>query len=498
MKEDQKSLRQIIDFRIEKLQQLRGMGINPYPHKYKPTHKSNYIKNNYSEMESKIVKIAGRIMALRRMGKAAFAQVMDSEGKIQFFIRKDDVGLEMYDLFKLLDIGDYVGIEGYIFTTKTGEISVYTDILTLLSKSIRPLPIVKEKDGKTFDAFDDKEQRYRNRHLDLIVNPDTRETFVNRAKIIKSIRNYLDDRDFLEVETPVLQPIYGGANARPFTTHYNALDQTFYLRIADELYLKRLIVGGFDRVYEISKDFRNEGMDRNHNPEFTMLEFYWAYSDYKDNMDLVENIIRQAGETIGIKKVNWGGMEINLSNPFQRLSFFDLIKDVIGHDLMNASETEIKAVCEKCKIEISGKNNYGQMLDELMSKLVEPELIQPTFITDYPKAISPLAKEHRNRNAKIVERFELFIGGAEFANAFTELNDPVDQRERLEAQAVLKKLGDEEAQPLDENFIQAVEYGMPPTGGGVGIGIDRLTMLLTENRWIKDVILFPAMRTKNP
>tara|TARA_B100000686_G_scaffold144086_1_gene151598 strand:+ start:19742 stop:21235 length:1494 start_codon:yes stop_codon:yes gene_type:complete len=497
MKEDQKSLRQIIDFRIEKLQQLRGMGINPYPHKYKPTHKSNYIKNNYSEMESKIVKIAGRIMALRRMGKAAFAQVMDSEGKIQFFIRKDDVGLEMYDLFKLLDIGDYVGIEGYIFTTKTGEISVYTDILTLLSKSIRPLPIVKEKDGKTFDAFDDKEQRYRNRHLDLIVNPDTRETFVNRAKIIKSIRNYLDDRDFLEVETPVLQPIYGGANARPFTTHYNALDQTFYLRIADELYLKRLIVGGFDRVYEISKDFRNEGMDRNHNPEFTMLEFYWAYSDYKDNMDLVENIIRQAGETIGIKKVNWGGMEINLSNPFQRLSFFDLIKDVIGHDLMNASETEIKAVCEKCKIEISGKNNYGQMLDELMSKLVEPELIQPTFITDYPKAISPLAKEHRNRNAKIVERFELFIGGAEFANAFTELNDPVDQRERLEAQAVLKKLGDEEAQPLDENFIQAVEYGMPPTGG-VGIGIDRLTMLLTENRWIKDVILFPAMRTKNP
>ncbi|MEC9050316.1 MAG: lysine--tRNA ligase, partial [Candidatus Neomarinimicrobiota bacterium] len=404
-------------------------------------------------------------MALRKMGKASFAQIMDSEGKIQFFIRKDDVGEVTYDHFNLLDIGDYVGVEGYVFTTKTGEISVHTNILTLLAKSIRPLPIVKEKDGKTFDAFSDKEQRYRNRHLDLVVNPEVRETFVNRAKIIKSVRNYLDNRGFLEVETPVLQPLYGGANARPFTTRYNALDQTFYLRIADELYLKRLIIGGLDRVYEISKDFRNEGMDRNHNPEFTMLEFYWAYSDYMDNVDLVENMIRQAAESVRVQKANWGGMEIDLSQPFQRRSFFDLIKDATTHDLGNASEDEIRSVCEEYGIEMESNANYGQLLDELMSKLVEPQLIQPTFIIDYPKAISPLAKIHRNGNQHLVERFELFMGGAEFANAFTELNDPIDQRQRLEAQALLKERGDDEAQPVDENFIQAVECGMPPTGG---------------------------------
>ena len=497
MIEDHKSLQQIIDIRIQKLQKLREAGIDPYPHHYKPTHKSESIKGDYADLEGKTVRIAGRIMALRKMGKASFAQIMDSEGKIQFFIRKDDVGEVTYDHFNLLDIGDYVGVEGYVFTTKTGEISVHTDILTLLAKSIRPLPIVKEKDGKTFDSFSDKEQRYRNRHLDLVVNPEVRETFVNRAKIIKSIRNYLDNRGFLEVETPVLQPLYGGANARPFTTRYNALDQTFYLRIADELYLKRLIIGGLDRVYEISKDFRNEGMDRNHNPEFTMLEFYWAYSDYMDNMDLVENMFRQAAESVRVQKANWGGMEIDLSQPFQRRSFFDLIKDVTTHDLGNASEDKIRLVCEEYGIEMESNANYGQLLDELMSKLVEPQLIQPTFIIDYPKAISPLAKIHRNGNQHLVERFELFMGGAEFANAFTELNDPIDQRQRLEAQAVLKERGDDEAQPVDENFIQAVECGMPPTGG-VGIGIDRLTMLLTGNRWIKDVILFPAMRSEDP
>ena len=497
MIEDHKSLQQIIDIRIQKLQKLREAGIDPYPHHYKPTHKSESIKGDYPDLEGKTVRIAGRIMALRKMGKASFAQIMDSEGKIQFFIRKDDVGEVTYDHFNLLDIGDYVGVEGYVFTTKTGEISVHTDILTLLAKSIRPLPIVKEKDGKTFDVYSDKEQRYRNRHIDLVVNPDVRETFVNRAKIIKSIRNYLDNRGFLEVETPVLQPLYGGANARPFSTHYNALDQTFYLRIADELYLKRLIIGGLDRVYEISKDFRNEGMDRNHNPEFTMLEFYWAYSDYMDNMDLVENMFRQAAESVRVQKANWGGMEIDLSQPFQRRSFFDLIKDATTHDLGNASEDKIRLVCEEYGIEMESNANYGQLLDELMSKLVEPQLIQPTFIIDYPKAISPLAKIHRNGDQHLVERFELFMGGAEFANAFTELNDPIDQRQRLEAQAVLKERGDDEAQPVDENFIQAVECGMPPTGG-VGIGIDRLTMLLTGNRWIKDVILFPAMRSEDP
>ena len=497
MTEEHKSLQQIIDFRIEKLQKLREAGINPYPYHYEPTHKSESIKGDYPNLEGKIVRVAGRIMALRKMGKASFAQIMDSEGKIQFFIRKDDVGEETYNHFKLLDIGDYVGVEGYVFTTKTGEISVHTDVFTILAKSIRPLPIVKEKDGKTFDAFSDKEQRYRNRHLDLVVNPEVRETFVNRAKIIKSIRNYLDGRGFLEVETPVLQPLYGGANARPFTTHYHALGQTFYLRIADELYLKRLIIGGMDRVYEISKDFRNEGMDRNHNPEFTMLEFYWAYSDYEDNMDLVEKMFRQAAESVSVQKTNWGGMEIDLSQPFQKRPFFELLKDATTHDLGNASEDEIRSICAEHEIEVENNANYGQMLDELMSKLVEPKLIQPTFIIDYPKAISPLAKAHRNGDPQLVERFELFIGGAEFANAFTELNDPIDQRQRLEAQAALKERGDEEAQPVDENFIQAVECGMPPTGG-VGIGIDRLTMLLTGNRWIKDVILFPAMRSEDP
>jgi len=494
MKEDHKSLQQIIDFRIEKLEKLRSAGIEIYPHHYNPTHKSESIKGDYSDLEGKTVRIAGRIMSLRKMGKASFAQFMDSEGRIQFFIRKDDVGDEAYNHFKLLDIGDYIGVEGYVFTTKTGEISIHVDIFTILAKSIRPLPVVKEKDGKTYDAFSDKEQRYRNRHLDLVVNPEVRDTFVKRAKIIKSIRNYMDDLGFLEVETPVLQPIYGGANARPFKTHYNALNQTFYLRIADELYLKRLIIGGFDRVYEISKDFRNEGIDRNHNPEFTMLEFYWAYSDYKDNLDLVEKMICKAAESVKMLKINWGGMDINLSQPFRRVPFFELLKDATSYDLQNASDSKILSVCKENNIKIENNKNYGQLLDQLMSKLVEPKLIQPTFIIDYPKAISPLAKAHRNGDPNLVERFELFIGGSEFANAFTELNDPLDQRKRLEHQAGLKELGDEEAHPIDENFIQAMECGMPPTGG-VGIGIDRLTMLLTSNRWIKDVILFPAMRT---
>jgi len=496
MSDEQKSLQQIIDFRLEKLNKLRKDGVNPYPIKYEPTHKSESIKSKYDELEGKTVKIAGRVMAIRKMGKASFAQIMDGEGRIQFFIKRDDVGEASYTHFKLLDIGDFVGVEGYVFTTKTGEISIHTDEITILAKSIRPLPVVKEKDGEVFDAFTDKEQRYRNRHLDLILNPEVKDTFVKRAAIIKTIRNFLDDRGFLEVETPVLQPLYGGANARPFTTHHNTLDQTLYLRIADELYLKRLIIGGIDRVYELSKDFRNEGMDRNHNPEFTMLEFYWAYADYEDCMDLVEKMVREAAEKVGALQVDWGGMDIDLSKPFARKSMLELLKEATGHDLGNVTDEEIHAVCKENNIAVDGTWNYGQMLDELMSKLIEPNLIQPTFIIDYPKAISPLAKAHRNGDPNLVERYELFIGGAEFANSFSELNDPVDQRERLEAQAALKEKGDEAAQPVDEQFIQAMECGMPPTGG-VGLGIDRLTMLLTGNRWIKDVILFPAMRPEN-
>ena len=496
MSEQNKSLKQIMDFRVEKLDALREAGINPYPVKFDPSHSSAFIKSNYNEIEGKTVKIAGRIMALRKMGKASFSQIMDSEGRIQFFIRRDDVGDESYSCFKLLDIGDYVGVEGFVFTTKTGEISIHTSALSVLAKSIRPLPVVKEKDGQIFDSFSDKELRYRNRHLDLILNPEVKETFISRAAIIRSIREFLDNKGFLEVETPVLQPLYGGANARPFITHHNSLDQTLYLRIADELYLKRLIIGGFDRVYEIAKDFRNEGIDRNHNPEFTMLEFYWAYADYKDCMELVEDLIRQSAEKIDAININWGGMDIDLSKKFIRKPFFELLSEATGHDIADLDENKLIEICTEKEIGIDDDFNLGQILDELMSELVEPKLIQPTFVIDYPKEISPLAKAHRNGNPNIVERFELFIGGAEFANSFSELNDPIDQRNRLEAQALLRDGGDDEAQPIDENFIQAMECGMPPTGG-VGIGIDRLTMLLTGNRWIKDVILFPILRSEN-
>ena len=496
MSDHQKSLKQIMDFRIEKLESLINNGIDPYPPKFEPTHSSNEITSDYANYESKEVVVSGRIMALRKMGKASFAQLMDSKGRIQIFIRKDDIGDESYSNFKLLDIGDFIGVEGEVFKTKTGEISIKTTSLTILAKSIRPLPVVKEKDGQLFDSFSDKEQRYRNRHLDLILNPEVKETFHKRSMIIRTIRKCLDKRGFLEVETPVLQPIYGGANARPFTTHHNALNQTLFLRIADELYLKRLIIGGIDRVYEIAKDFRNEGMDRNHNPEFTMLEFYWAYSDYEDCMNLVEDLIREAAKRVESLNVEWGDLKIDLSKPFHRRSFLDLLNEAAGYDLKEFDENKLRSICKEKNIDLEDNANLGQILDELMSELVEPKLIEPTFVVDYPKVISPLAKGHRNGDPRIVERFELFIGGAEIANSFSELNDPVDQRKRLEEQASLKDLGDEEAQPIDEDFIQAMECGMPPTGG-VGIGIDRLIMLLTGNRWIKDVILFPTLRSQS-
>ena len=333
MSQNKKSLDQIINFRLEKLEKLRGMGIDPYPHKYFPTHFSSDIIKNFSQLNKKNVNVAGRIMSIRKMGKASFFHIQDSKGKIQIFIKQDEIGDEFYNHFKLLDIGDYVGIIGYVFKTKMDEVSIHASELVILCKSIRPLPIVKEKDEKTFDAFLDKEQRYRNRHLDLIVNPSIKEIFFKRAKIIQGLRNYLDNLSFLEVETPVLQPIYGGANARPFKTHHNALDQQFYLRIADELYLKRLVIGGIDRVYEIAKDYRNEGMDKNHNPEFTMLEFYWAYADYEDNMDLVEDMIRSIAKSINALKINWGEMKIDLSKPFQRKPIFELLKEATGEDL---------------------------------------------------------------------------------------------------------------------------------------------------------------------
>ena len=495
MPQNQKSLNQIISYRLEKLEELKKMGIDPYPHKYSPTHFSSEIIIDFSNLNKQDVDVAGRIMSIRKMGKASFFDIQDSLGKIQIFIKKDEIGDKYYNHFNLLDIGDYVGVFGYVFKTKMDEISISAKKLTVLCKSIRPLPVVKEKDDQTFDAFIDKEQRYRNRHLDLIVNPSIKETFFKRAKIIQGLRKYLDDLSFLEVETPVLQPIYGGANARPFTTHHNALDQKFYLRIADELYLKRLVIGGIDRVYEIAKDFRNEGMDRNHNPEFTMLEFYWAYADYEDNLDLVEDMIRSIAKSIDALEINWGEMKIDLSKSFKRKPIFDLLNEATGEDLQNIGIDELKKICKANNIETEKSANYGQLLDSLMGNLVEPNLIQPTFVTDYPKEISPLAKKHRNNNPNLVERFELFIGGAEFANAFSELNDPIDQRQRFNSQAKLAKEGDDEAHPVDENFLQAVESGMPPTAG-VGIGVDRLVMLLTENASIKDVILFPALRNE--
>tara|TARA_Y100001958_G_C21243153_1_gene571798 strand:+ start:2797 stop:4287 length:1491 start_codon:yes stop_codon:yes gene_type:complete len=496
MSDEQKSLNQLIQVRKEKLEKIIAKGIDPYPSMFNPTHSSKEVLSKFNELENKSVIIAGRILSIRKMGKASFFHIQDSLGKIQIFIKKDDIGEDGYENFMLMDIGDFVGVEGPVFKTKVGEVSIKTASLTILCKAIRPLPIVKEKEDEVYDAFNSKEQRYRNRHLDLIVNAEVRDTFVKRSKIIKEIRSYLDKMDFLEVETPVLQPIYGGANARPFTTHHNALDQRFYLRIADELYLKRLVIGGIERVYEIAKDFRNEGMDRNHNPEFTMLEFYWAYADYVDNMNLVEDMIRKVSKKTDSDLITYDNEEIDLSKPFKRVSFFDLLNENLGEDISQMNSQSLKELCSKKGINTEANSNYGQFLDQLMSEFVEPKLIQPTFVTDYPTAISPLAKKHRNGNEKLVERFELFIAGSEFANAFSELNDPIDQRERFESQQKLALDGDEEAHPVDENFLQAMESGMPPTGG-VGIGIDRLVMLLTGNRSIKDVILFPAMKNES-
>lgn len=490
---EKRSLQDLIRFRKQKLEGLREGGVDPYPHTYKPTHSSAAVQAGFGELEDQDVVVAGRIMSLRVMGQAAFFHLQDQAGRIQIYLRRDEVGPEAYTRFKLLDIGDLVGVSGFVFKTRSGEISIHTRELTVLAKSLRPIPVVKEKEGTVYDAFTDKEHRYRNRHLDLIVNPRVREVFVKRARIVAEVRRYLDEHGFLEVETPVLQPLYGGANARPFQTRHHSLDETLYLRIADELYLKRLIIGGFDKVYELSKNFRNEGMDRNHNPEFTALEFYQAYADYLDMMDLVEDLLRSLAARLDSTRLSWDGREIDLGPPFQRRPLLELLQEATGEDLEKASDANLEELCKQHQLALPEGAHYGHMIDTLMKNLVEPQLISPTFVFDYPKAVSPLAKLHRNGNPNLVERFELFIGGVEFANAFTELNDPQDQRQRLEAQAALRAAGDEEAQPVDEDFISALESGMPPTGG-VGIGIDRLIMLFTGQRWIKDVILFPALR----
>jgi lysyl-tRNA synthetase, class II len=494
--EKHSTLNDILNLRKEKITQLREMDIDPYPHKFDVSHKSKEIIENFDILENKTVSIAGRIMSVRVMGKASFAHIMDGKGRIQIYLSQKDIGEKFYAAFKLLDIGDFVGVKGVVMKTRTGEVTVKGDSMALLCKNIRPLPIVKEKDGVLHDAFSDKELRYRKRYLDLIVNPEVRKVFIYRAKIMRWTREFFDSRGYLEVETPVLQPLYGGASARPFVTRYNALGTDFYLRIADELYLKRLIVGGFEKVYEIAKNFRNEGMDRTHNPEFTMIEFYEAYVDYEYMMDLVESYIRMIAEKSGKMKMNFQGESLDFLRPFARKTMFELFEEYLGRDIREYDTKQLIVLCKERGLDCDTSWNYGQLMDELFSEVVEPHLINPTFVTDYPKAVSPLAKEKRSGDKRLVERFELYIGGYEYANAFSELNDPLDQRERLENQAKLREKGDLEAQVVDEDFLQAVETGMPPTGG-VGIGMDRLVMLMTEQRSIKDVILFPAMRPEN-
>lgn len=487
----------LIKRRYEELDELNKLGVLPYAYSFEVDSNSEDIKQNYKEDEKRIVKIAGRIMAIRRMGKASFAHLMDHLGRIQIYLRKDDIATE-YDSFKLMDIGDIVGVDGYTFKTKTGEISVHVTSLKLLTKSIRPLPIAKETTDEQgnkviHDQFVDKELRYRQRYVDLIVNPSVKEIFRIRSKIITTMRRYLDEQGYIEVETPVLQPLYGGAAAKPFTTHHNALDIELYLRIADELYLKRLMVGGFNGVYEISKDFRNEGMDRSHNPEFTMMELYVPYKDYNWMMEFVEQLITNICSTVfNTLEFTYDGKQLNFKTPWQRISFVEAVENKTGTNVISASEDELKAAAKKLGIDISKIDGRAKLIDEIFGEAVEPDLIQPTFVIDYPMILSPLAKKHRSKEG-LVERFEAYVGGRELCNAFSELNDPIDQRKRFEDQVRLKDAGDEEAHQVDEDFLRAIEYGMPPTAG-LGIGIDRLVMLLTNQSSIRDVILFPQMK----
>ena len=489
--------------RREKLAELIKLGINPYPAKLYPVnHLSNEIKTKFSE--NKKVIIAGRIMSRRIQGNASFAEILDSKGKIQVYFNRDEIckgeNKEKYNIIykKLLDIGDIIGIEGELFTTKVGEKTVLVKDFTLLNKSLRPLPLPKEdSDGKTYDEFTDTEQRYRQRYVDLIVNPEVKETFIKRTKIINLIRDFLNNKGYLEVETPILQTIPGGANARPFITHHNTLDIPLYLRIADELFLKRLIVGGFDAVYEFSRDFRNEGMDKNHNPEFTILELYVAYKDYFWMMELTESLLEKVCiELSGDASITFDSKKISFKKPFKRITIFDAIKKYTGYDISNMQENELRDICKKMDIETTDQMGEGKLIDAIFGNKCEKEIIDPTFIIDYPKSMSPLTKEHRD-NVNLTERFELIVNGMEIANAYSELNDPIDQLSRFEKQLELSKRGDEEAMFIDKDFIRSLEYGMPPTSG-IGIGIDRLIMLMTDNTSIQEVLFFPQMKPENP
>ena len=481
----------LIKIRKEKLEELKKQGKNPFEiTKYNRTHTSEEVKNNYAELEGKDVSIAGRIVAKRIMGKASFCHIQDMQGKIQSYVSINDLGEESYSLFKTYDIGDIIGITGFVFKTRTEEISVHAKEVVLLTKSLRPLP-------EKFHGLKDTELRYRQRYVDLIMNPEVKETFLTRTKIIKEIRRILDSKGYLEVDTPILNTIAGGAAARPFITHHNTLDMDMYLRIANELYLKRLIVGGFDKVYEMGRMFRNEGISIKHNPEFTNIELYSAYEDYNDMMDITEEIISTVAQNVlGTTKITYQGTPIDLTPGWKRIPMIQAIKDVTGVDFneLNTDEEALNAA-RKLGIEVEGEMKRGDIINLVFEEKVEDTLIQPTFIIDYPVEVSPLTKR-KPSDPRLVERFEVFIGGREYGNAYSELNDPIDQYERFLDQVRQKNNGNEEANDMDEDFVQALEYGMPPTGG-LGIGIDRLIMLLTDSASIRDVLLFPTMKPNN-
>ena len=493
--------------RREERKELMEMGVNPYPAAlFEVNVSSQEIHENYERRKTdyKNISMAGRLMSRRIMGSASFAEIQDATGRIQIYIRRDDIcpgeDKTLYNTIfkKKLNIGDIIGIKGYVFTTQVGEISVHVTQLQLLSKSLRPLPIVKEAtddkgEKKVYDAFTDPEQRYRQRYVDLIVNPHVRDTFVKRTRLVNSMREYLNEKGYLEVETPILQPLYGGAAARPFKTHHHTLDTTLYLRIANELYLKRLIVGGFDGVYEFSKDFRNEGMSRFHNPEFTQVELYVAYKDYQWMMDLVEEMVEKiAIDLHGTTEVKVGEHIINFERPWKRFTMFEAIEHFTGVDISTMDEKELREAAKAMQVPLDDSMGKGKIIDEIFGEKCEANLIQPTFITDYPIEMSPLAKKHRSKEG-LVERFEAICNGKEICNSFSELNDPIDQRKRFEEQLELGKRGDDEAMVLDEDFLRALEYGMPPTAG-LGVGIDRLTMIMTNSHSIQDVIFFPQMK----
>jgi len=488
--------------RRNSLNELIRLGINPYPPQtFEVNVKAADIKKFFPSDDTlyRQASIAGRIMSRRIMGAASFVEIQDESGRIQLYVKRDDLcpgeDKTLYNTVfkKLLDIGDIIGVTGFVFITQMGEITIHARSLTLLCKSLRPLPIVKEKEDAVFDAYTDPEQRYRQRYVDLIVNPEVRGIFIRRNAILNSMREYLNSRSYLEVETPVLQPLYGGAAARPFKTYHNALDATLYLRIANELYLKRLIVGGYDGVYEFSKDFRNEGMDRFHNPEFTQMELYVAYKDYEWMMDLVEEMVEKiAVDLHGTTQVEVGGNMIDFKRPWKRFTMFGVINHFTGTDIEGFSEEELRKLARELDVPVDHTMAKGKIIDQIFGEKCEPYLVQPTFITDYPVEMSPLAKKHRSKPG-LVERFETICNGKELCNAFSELNDPIDQRERFESQLELGKRGDEESMVLDEDFLRALEFGMPPTAG-LGIGIDRLTMIMTNSPSIQDVLFFPQMR----